>query len=417
MTSGTPANGAFVRSSGRMAGTPSLALVRWAGLLAWLMVGVSSVVRSAPEISRLAAAAPGGHHQVAAALMWATLALPWLAFAASFWWNTARVARSRPPWTGVVALLVGVGCAVLFNTDLFLLVAIEVPLVLAGTAAYAWMATQSVLTVVAGLSVAGTPEFEPLWCGRTGLPQTWVEGLTIAAIVIWQWLAFAVGTMSARESRARAELQQLYGDLRATQGLLADSARLAERLDISRELHDAVGHHLTALSVNLDLASRRLHGSDAEAVREAHAVTRLLLGEVRHIVGQLRDARQVDLPRALRALGAATQQPWVEVQVEEGLVVDPLRAHTLYRCAQEALTNAVRHARATKVVVALSRAAGGLLLEVRDDGRGAPTVVPGAGLRGMRERVEAAGGTLETATSPRAGFVLRVTLPEPGRAT
>jgi signal transduction histidine kinase len=398
-----------------MAGTPSLALVRWAGLLAWVMVGVSSVVRSLPEISRLAAEAPGGRPAVAAALMWSTLVVPWLVFGASFWWNTGHVTRVRPSRAGIAALLVGAACGVLLNTDLLLLLAIEVPLVLSGAAAYAWMGTQSLLTVVAGLSVAGTPDFDSLWCGASDLPRAWLEGLTIAAIVVWQWLAFAVGTMAARESRARAELVQLNGDLRATQGLLADSARLAERLDISRELHDAVGHHLTALSVNLDLASRRLQGAEAEAVREAHAVTRLLLGEVRQIVGQLRDSRQVDLPAALRTLGAAIEQPRVEVQVDEGLVVDPLRAHTLYRCAQEALTNAVRHARATRVLLALSRAPGGLCLEVRDDGKGAVHVVPGAGLRGMRERVEEAGGALETETRPKGGFLLRVTLPEPGK--
>lgn len=208
--------------------------------------------------------------------------------------------------------------------------------------------------------------------------------------------------MAARESRARAELVQLNGDPRATQGLLADSARLAERLFISRELHDAVGHHLTALSVNLDLASRRLQGVEAEAVREAHAVTRLLLGEVRQIVGQLRDTRRVDLPAALRTLGAAIEQPRVEVQVDEDLVVDPLRAHALYRCAQEALTNAVRHARATRVLLALSRAPDGLCLEVRDDGRGTAHVTPGAGLRGMRERVEEAGGRSRPRLARRA---------------
>jgi signal transduction histidine kinase len=105
-------------------------------------------------------------------------------------------------------------------------------------------------------------------------------------------------------------------------------------------------------------------------------VTRLLLGEVRQIVGQLRDSRRVDLPAALRTLGAALDQPRVEVQLDEDLVVDPLRAHALYRCAQEALTNAVRHARATA------------------------HVTPGAGLRGMRERVEEAGGDARDRDSP-----------------
>jgi signal transduction histidine kinase len=394
-----------------MSRSSTLVAVRSVGLLAWLLIGGTNSLRSAPEIAKLARETPGGHSAVAAAVLWAVPLSIWLAFGVSFIWNTRRVEGPRPSRRSLAALLAGTACGALYSTDLLFLVAVEVPLVLSGRAVFAWMGLQTLATVARGLSVAGTGDFEPLFCGDVALPGPWLVGLSIAAIVVWQWLACAVGAVAARESRAHAELLRVNGELQATQGLLGDSARLAERLHISRELHDAVGHRLTALSINLDLAARRAQGEQAQAVREAHAVTRLLLGEVRQIVGELRTARQLDLRRALLTLGAAVEEPRVRVSVPEDLAVDPLRAHALYRCAQEALTNAVRHARAALVSITLRREQDELVLEVVDDGRGTRPVVPGSGLRGMRERIEEAGGRLELDSTGQGGLVVRAILP------
>jgi signal transduction histidine kinase len=142
-------------------------------------------------------------------------------------------------------------------------------------------------------------------------------------------------------------------------------------------------------------------------------VTRLLLTDVRDVVGALREERALDLRRALEDLASAAPEPRVHLACPTDLEVsDPLRAHTLFRCAQEAITNAVRHAQAKNVWIELSREAdGGLQLHARDDGRGAAAVEPGNGLRGMRERLEEAGGSLEIAAAPGAGFALRAALP------
>ncbi len=389
----------------------SLDLVRWAGVAAWLLVGVTSSLRMAPELGRLAERSGGGHPAVAVALLWGVTTSAWLLFGATYLWNTRTASGGRLSWARVGALVVGAACAVAYNTDLLFLVAVEVPLVLAGRAALAWMVGQSVLTLAAAASVAGTPDFDPIFCGSLEAPRAWIEGLTMIAIVVWQWLAFAVGTTAAREREARAELLRTNGELQATRGLLADNARIAERLRISREIHDSVGHGLTALSVTLDLAARRTEGPPAADLREAHGLVQALLGEVRHVVADLRGGRLVELRRALLTLGASVSRPRVRVQVDDDVGTDPLRAHALYRCAQEGLTNAVRHAGAETVSMSLRREGAALVLEVSDDGHGARGIAAGAGLSGLRERLEEVGGRLDTASPAGGGFVLRAVVP------
>ncbi|HEY9422348.1 MAG TPA: sensor histidine kinase, partial [Thermoanaerobaculia bacterium] len=185
-----------------------------------------------------------------------------------------------------------------------------------------------------------------------------------------------------------------------------------ERLQISRELHDTLGHHLTVLSVNLDLAQRLTDGKAAEPVREAHGIARLLLAEVREVVGSLREDRSVDLRRAIETLIAGTPEPRVHLDFPEDLgIPDPVRAHALFRCVQEAVTNAVRHAGARNLWIELAHENGGIVLRARDDGRGSAAVQAGNGLRGMRERLEESGGSLEIASEPGQGFCLRCWMP------
>src|SRR5262245_3842434 len=294
---------------GVTARSSSLTVIRGAGIVAWVMVGVTTTAHVSPRIEQLAVTAPGPDPARVHAAAWTFLAVVWLAFGAAFLWLTRRV-ETRPRAGNLVALGVAVLVASTLNTDLFLLLAACVPLVLSGAWLRAWIAGQLALTVVVGLSIAGTPDFEPIFVAPH-LPERVVVGLTLAAVVTWQVLAFAVGTMAASEARARADLERVLADLEATRDLLSGSARLAERLRISRELHDVVGHHLAALSVNLDLAARRASGPAAESVREAHAVTRLLLQDVREIVHDLRDAPTLDLRAALHGLAASVREPQI----------------------------------------------------------------------------------------------------------
>ncbi len=177
-----------------------------------------------------------------------------------------------------------------------------------------------------------------------------------------------------------------------------DSARRAlaaqerERARIARELHDEVGQALTAVLWMVD-------GDAREAVRGA-------LEDVRAIARRLRPEALDDLGLlpALAALTVAVQRNG-HVRVERDLDADaaaalaPEAELVVYRVAQEALTNVVRHARARRATVRLASASDGVLLEVSDDGRGfeAADGGDGAGLRGMRERAVLIGARLELA--------------------
>jgi signal transduction histidine kinase len=237
--------------------------------------------------------------------------------------------------------------------------------------------------------------------------------LTVLSVLAWQGLAFAAGWIAATESRGRRELARVNAELLATQELLADSSRLAERLHISRELHDSLGHHLAALSVNLELAGHLVEGRAAVPVKEAHTLARLLLGEVREVVGALRESRTLNLPHALRTLAGGIGDLHIHIMAPDDLEVsDPAQAHALFRCAQEAITNTLKHAQARNLWIELAQDAAGLTVGIRDDGRGCSSLIPGNGLRGMQERLAELGGGLEI-ENQGPGFALCARLPGP----
>ena len=103
---------------------------------------------------------------------------------------------------------------------------------------------------------------------------------------------------------------------------------------------------------------------------------------------------------------------WNLIGDEEPLTLDdPERAHVLLRCTQEIITNAVRHAGARNLWIDARRVDGAIGIEARDDGTGADMLVPGHGLRGMRERLAQHGGDLQVDCRPGEGFRLRLHLP------
>lgn len=383
----------------------SQTVLRVAGLLAWGMVGLETFLR---QPTPLPPEVPAWVQPFDNALGIAAF----LAFGALFWRNTRETAavasRAR-----IALLAVQIVLALLVSTDLLFVVAAEIPFVLLPRPAVIWMAVQAAVTAGVAVLYAAAGDFDFL-PGISHLPRPLGVALTILSVVAWQVFAFCAGYMAASEARSRAELARVNAELLATQAMLADSSRLAERLQIARELHDTLGHHLTVLAVNLELAKQLAEGRVAEPVQEARAVTRLLLADVRAVVSSLREDRTLDLRHALDTLAAGTPEPQVHLMVPEDLRLDdPARAHALFRCVQEILTNAVRHARARNLWIEVAAEEGGLALTAQDDGRGAASVEPGNGLRGMRERLEEVGGRLEIDARPGAGFSLRAWLPVP----
>jgi len=224
--------------------------------------------------------------------------------------------------------------------------------------------------------------------------------------------AYAASTLALNQLKARDELRRVNSELRATQSLLTENTRIAERVRISRELHDLVGHHLTALSLNLEVASHTAEGKAKEHAQRAGSIARLLLSDVREVVSDMRHEDRVDLREAIRELASGVPEPAIHLDIPDELsLTDPKRAQILLRCAQEVITNAVRHAHAANLWIRLTADDEGLRLEARDDGRGATELLPGNGLTGMRERIKELGGRLEIMTRPNSGFRINAWMP------
>jgi signal transduction histidine kinase len=262
-----------------------------------------------------------------------------------------------------------------------------------------WVVAQAVLMgVILGLS----------WPMRVVLEL-------MTTYVGFQILALFGCFLAASEANARSSLARANNELRATGELLANTSRLTERERISRELHDTLGHHLTALSLNLEAASLLAQEKTLTQIQRAQSVTKLLLSDLRSVVSTLRGEDPVGLPQALRALVAGIAVPQIHLLIADNLAVDdPMRAHTVLRCVQEIITNAIRHAAADNLWIELARTDSGIAIQARDNGRGSKEVQPGHGLIGMRERLEQVGGRLVIETQPARGFRLTAWMPLSG---
>ncbi len=241
----------------------------------------------------------------------------------------------------------------------------------------------------------------------------------IAVDVALAWLAFQVFAIllthvARSEASGRAELSRRNAELLATRHLLAERTRASERLRMARDLHDGLGHHLTALSLNLEAASHLAIGDARPHVERAQSVARALLSEVRMTVSGVREA-ELDPMQAIRELVEPIEVPRVHVSGPESLAgSDPSQAEALLRLVQEIVTNALRHAQARNLWISVLPSEQGTQVEGRDDGRGAADWQEGNGLRGMRERLTALGGSLDVRSSPGSGFLVHATIPVSG---
>jgi len=241
-------------------------------------------------------------------------------------------------------------------------------------------------------------------------------------------------------SRANAELARAHAELRAHASEAEELTISRERNRLAREIHDTLGHYLTILAVQLETALKLEERDDPRletTLRGARRVTAECLAEVRRSVAALRpgDVAGRSLGDALRRLANETEtlSPEMEVTLDmedpEPELEPELRA-AFYRCAQEALTNVRKHARATKALVRLrvgatdsQRQAAGREIEltVLDNGQGvsAPSLpgdspacaAPGFGLQGMRERIALLGGTAQAGAEPDQGWRVVVRAP------
>ncbi|MDX2561282.1 sensor histidine kinase [Streptomyces sp. TX20-6-3] len=200
-------------------------------------------------------------------------------------------------------------------------------------------------------------------------------------------------------------------------------SRSEERVGLARELHDMVAHHVSAIVVQAQ-AGRAMAGQRPEAALEALAVIEgeasRTLAEMRVMVRVLRDgapAEYAPQPGVADLVSLARRAPVPVVDVELPDELDELPPQVdsaVYRLAQEALTNALRHARnASRVEIRVVGGEGRLRLRVTDDGQVDParSVNHGFGLLGMTERVQLLGGTLRAGPGPEGGWTVDAELP------
>ncbi len=255
--------------------------------------------------------------------------------------------------------------------------------------------------VVAGFAVAAllVPVAITSWhvSLRASFDDVTPIGIPIAGLITFVTIEIVRGNQALAE--ARAEVARLAAE--------------NERIRIARDLHDLLGHSLTTITVKAGLA-RRLGAADparaVEQITEVEELSRQALADVRAAVSSYRDVTLVgELARGrelLRATGIAADLPTATD------VVDPAHSELLGWALREGFTNVVRHAHATTCAVRLSPEG----LEITDDGIGS-AAPPGNGLSGLRERVLAAGGSVDAGPLQPSGWRLRVSLAGHGGGT
>ena len=269
--------------------------------------------------------------------------------------------------------------------------------------------------VLLNTGIYAAPQAAP-WLDQFGL---------LSSMLALHGLAFGLGRMAAAEGEKRRWLQAVLAEQMSGEHLLAEQMRYNERMQIARELHDLMGHHLTALNLQLQLGGALLARADSggagQALGRAEGVAAQLLADVREAVSQQRSSQRIDLSAALRALAEGIASTRIELTLDDAARdLGPRAAHALLRCVQEGVTNSVRHAGARRVQVELHGLGDGksdeIAVSIDDDGRGAPNWQPGRaegfgnGLSGMAERMTELGGQMcVTRTSP--GFRIELRCP------
>ncbi|HYN87603.1 MAG TPA: sensor histidine kinase [Ardenticatenaceae bacterium] len=264
------------------------------------------------------------------------------------------------------------------------------------------------------------------WAQGVALPD--LVGLAMSAglgLIFTTTFGLVIVGFSRQRARVEALLQQLQtanAELLAAREREKELTAAEERVRLAREIHDGLGHHLTVLNVQLQAAAK-LVGRDparaADAIAVSRAEAQAALDEVRQSVAAMRAT-----PLDGRSLQEALQTLVHDFDRHSPLTarfdllgvptaLPPAASMTLYRAAQEGLTNAQKHAAVQEVTVTLAFSSAGVRLTVEDDGaeQNAPARGGGFGLAGLRERAEQLGGTLRAGPRSDGGFVLSLALP------
>lgn len=250
--------------------------------------------------------------------------------------------------------------------------------------------------------------------------------------LLYFWGAYYYGERAWTAALERQTLAERTAELELERERLAEQAVALDRVRIARELHDSVAHHVSVMGVQAGAARSALaHDPVAatEALLHVESTARSAIDELRGILTTLRDADATPDPAPVSTLGVAALPDLVKASQDAGLPtgleivgdprpLPPALSLNVYRIAQEALTNARKHAGPdAEAEVRLRYLTDTVELEVANSGTARGHRVPGGlGQLGMRERVATSGGSLEVGPRSRGGYLVRARLPIPAHA-
>jgi two-component system, NarL family, sensor histidine kinase DesK len=239
-----------------------------------------------------------------------------------------------------------------------------------------------------------------------------VAGLETWLLHLSGWFAFYAAGLSVVVGGTNiyfAQRTRMYYQLKKANEEIEHLAKIAERERIARDLHDVLGHTLSVIILKSELAGKLIDRDPQQAKAEMADVektSRKALAEVRTTI---RGYRSYSLEAEIKQARATLETAGVKVRSESADVsLSPVQESVVALVVREAVTNVVRHAGARNCLLRLTPVNGSCRFEIQDDGRGGGTV-EGNGLRGMRERIEALGGTLQRET--KSGTRLTIEFP------
>lgn len=219
----------------------------------------------------------------------------------------------------------------------------------------------------------------------------------ITGLIYFGFQLFSLSSSFARvnERNARERVEELNQQLQATRILLAQSSRQDERVRIARDLHDILGHQLTALNLQLEILQHKVPEDLRDTVQQSKGLAKELLENIRQVVRDQRNVLSLDIRQAVQAL--VVHIPQLEIHIEGELHLDSVRlAEQIVLCIQEGISNALRHGHATRINLMLEQQSNEIKISLDDNGRGLVTGSNnGTGLQGMRERLAPYAGVVE----------------------
>jgi signal transduction histidine kinase len=256
-------------------------------------------------------------------------------------------------------------------------------------------------------------EAHPFWAQIGHSPvKIAVAAIIISSNYIWYGFAFLGACLLFELAKRQQQLAQANQELVDLQAEIKDAAKFEERFRLSRELHDAAGHYLTSLSIQLEIALHRASEEVLPSIKRAQLIARVLLAEIRESVSLWREDEIPDLSLALDRLLGDVNGVETHFETEGDMKRLPSSvAHGLYRCAQEAVTNVLRHSDAKNLWVGLRLQGGAIKIAIADDGLGCVALTKGNGLRGIEARIREMNGSVEFPPPTGGGFLISLSVP------